>query len=111
MHINITPENLLIQLGYPVNDALLAQMERTLSATRGFDTFSKHLLALKDEIARFEGYIALSNSRDVLKIKSDASRPEETEAYKETLSNWSNKYKVTLEQVGETNTFYILGLS
>ena len=111
MHIDITPENLLIQLGYPVNDVLLAQMQRTLASTQGFDSFSKHLLSLKDEIARFEGYIALSNSRDVLKIKSDASHPEEIEAYKETLKKWADKYKVTFEQVGETNTFYILGLS
>ena len=111
MHIDITPENLLIQLGYPVNDVLLAQMQRTLTATQGFDIFSKHLLNLKDEIARLEGYIALSNSRDVLKIKSDASHPEEIEAYKETLKKWAVKYKVALEQVGETNTFYILGLS
>ena len=111
MHIDITPENLLIQLGYPVNDALLKQMERTIEATPGFDTFSKHLLSLKDEIARFEGHIALSNSRDVLKIKSDATIPEEIEAYKEILTKWSDKYKVTLEQVGETNTYYILGLS
>ena len=109
MHRDITPENLLIQLGYPVNDALLAQTERTLSATQGFDAFSRHLLSLKDEIARFEGYIALSNSRDVLKVKSDASNPEEIEAYRETLKKWADKYKVTLEQVGETNTFYILG--
>ncbi len=111
MHITITPDNLLTQLGYPHTDALYAQMERTLAATPGFDTFSKHLLNLKDDIAVFEGYIALSNSRDVLKIKSDASHPGEVEAYKETLKKWADKYKVSLEQVGETNTFYILGLA
>ncbi len=111
MHIDITPENLLIQLGYPVNDVLLEQMQHTLASTQGFDSFSRHLLSLKDEIARFEGYIALSNSRDVLKIKSDATYPEKIHAYKEALQKWANKYKVTLEQVGETNTFYILGLS
>ena len=111
MHIDITPENLLIQLGYPNNDALLTQMERTLAATSGFDAFSKHVLSLKDEIALFDGYIALSNSRDSLKIKSDATHPEEIQAYKDVLQKWADKYKVTLEQVGKTNTFYILGLS
>ena len=111
MHIDITPENLLTQLGYPLNDALLAQMKRSLESTPGFEVFSRHLLSLKDEIARFEGYLALSNSRDVLKIKSDASRPEEIEAYKEILKKWADKYKVSLEQVGKTNTFYILGLA
>ena len=111
MHIDITPENLLTQLGYPLNDALLAQMKHTMETTPGFDAFSRHLLSLKDEIARFEGYLALSNSRDVLKIKSDASRPEEIDAYKAILKKWADKYKVSLEQVGETNTFYILGLA
>jgi hypothetical protein len=111
MHIDITPENLLIQLGYPVNDAMLAQMERTLSGTSGFDTFSRHILSLKDEIAHLDGYIALSNSRDVLKIKSDAVQPDEVAAYRDTLEKWAHKYKVALEQVGTTNTYYILGQS
>jgi hypothetical protein len=111
MHIDITPENLLIQLGYPVNDAMMAQMERTLTSTKGFDTFSKHILSLKDEIALHDGYIALSNSRDALKIKSDAAQHEEAVAYRETLQKWSEKYKVDLLQVGDTNTFYILGQS
>ena len=111
MHIEITAENLLVQLGYPVNDAMLAQMQRTLNAAPGFDQFSKHILSLKDEIVRFDGYIALSNSRDVLKIKSDAAHPDEIEAYKEALKKWAEKYKVTLEHVARTNTFYILGLA
>ena len=109
MHIHVTPENLLIQLGYPVNDATLAQMERTLAATKNFDAFSDHIFSLKDEIARYNGYIALSNSRDILKIKSDATHPEEIEAYRDALTKWSEKYKVTLEQVKDSNTYYILG--
>ena len=111
MHIKITPENLLVQLGYPTNDAMLLQMQRTLDATQGFDQFSKHILSLKDDIARFDGYVALSNSRDVLKIKSDAIHPEEIDAYKEALNKWAEKYKVALEHVTDTNTFYILGLA
>jgi hypothetical protein len=111
MHIDITPENLLIQLGYPVNDALMAQMQRTMEATSSFDAFSKHLLALKDEIEHYDGYLALSNSRDALKIKSDATQVAEVEAYRNVLKKWSDKYKVALQQVGETNTYYILGQS
>jgi len=111
MHIDITAENLLIQLGYPVNDIMLAQMQRALDATSGFDQFSKHILSLKDDIARFEGYIALSSSRDILKIKSDANHPEKVEAYKDVLSKWSEKYKVALQHVTGTNTFYILGIA
>ena len=111
MHIDVTPETLLIQLGYPRSDALLAQMERTIAATDGFETFAHHLLTLKDAIARYEGYIALSNSRDALKIKSDAVQPDEIEAYRQALVHWSDKYKVALEPVGTTATYYILGRS
>jgi len=46
MNIDITPENLLIQLGYPVNDATLAQMNRIIENTKGFDHFAKHILTL-----------------------------------------------------------------
>jgi len=109
MHIDITPENLLVQLGYPLNEALLKQMERAIAATRGFDTFSRHLLNLKDELSRYEGYLALSNSRDLLKIKSDATRPEEIEAYRAFLDKWARKYKVTLEAVEGSNTYYLIG--
>ncbi len=110
MHIDITAENLLIQLSYPVNDVMLAQMQRAMDATSGFDQFSKHILSLKDDLARLDGYIALSNSRDILKIKSDATHPEKIEAYREVLGKWSEKYKVTLQHVAGTNTFYILGI-
>jgi hypothetical protein len=111
MHINITPENLLIQLGYPVNDAMKTQMERTLVATNNFDAFSKHILSFKDELTRYDGYIALSNSRDALKIKSDATQPDEVEAYRKVVLDWGEKYRVKLQQVGKTNTYYILGQS
>ncbi len=109
MHIDITPETLLVQLGYPVNEAMLAQAERSISSTPNFDSFSKHILSLKDELAHYEGYIALSNSRDALKIKTDSNKKETIEAYSNLLQRWSNKYKVDLEQVSGTNTYYILG--
>jgi hypothetical protein len=110
MHIEITPDNLLIQLGYPLNDALRAQMERALNATKGFDTFSRHILSLKDDIAHLDGFIALSNSRDALKIKTNATRPEQIEEYRRILEKWSAKYKVVLEPVEGTATYYIVGL-
>jgi len=109
MHFEITPETLLIQLGYPVNDTLLAQAERTIAATPGFATFSRHLLSLKDSLTRWNGYLALSNSRDAIKIKCDATDPQEIEIYRDTLKQWSDKYKVTLEPVPGTQTYYVLG--
>ena len=109
MNIDITPENLLIQLGYPVNDATLAQMNRIIENTKGFDHFAKHILTLNDEVKKFAGIVAMSNSKDYLKIKTDSKEPEEIEAFTDIVKKWSEKYKVALEKVEGKNTYYILG--
>jgi len=109
MHIEITPENLLIQLGYQPTPALLKQMESIMENTRNFDAFSKHILSLKDELQHFGGYIAMSNSSNYLKIKSDHSKAEDIAAFEEVLQKWSSKYKVALQKVEGKPTYYILG--
>ena len=70
MHIEITPENLLIQLGYPANPVMIKQMEVIIANTEHFDTFSKHILSLNDELKHLNGFIAISNSTQYLKIKT-----------------------------------------
>jgi len=109
MHIDITPENLLIQLGYPANDSTLAQMKRIIANTANFDLFSKHILSLSDEMKRLGGFIAMSNSSDYLKVKTDASQTTEVTPFVDALKKWADKYKVTLEKVEGKQTFYILG--
>lgn len=111
MNIEITSENLLIQLGYPISPATTKQMEEIIVNTNGFDKFSKHLLSLHDDIRYLNGYIAMSNSSKYLKIKTDSSGTEELEAFSNILGKWSKKYKVTLQKVEGKNTFYIIGLS
>ena len=109
MNIEMTPENLLIQLGYPVKEATLAQMQRIIDNTPGFEKFAKHLLTLNDEVKRFAGVVALSNSKDYLKVKTDSNTPEEIEAFTEYVKHWAEKFKVALEKVDGKNTYYILG--
>jgi len=109
MNIELTPENLLIQLGYPVNEATMVQMERIIANTAGYDRFAKHLLTLNDEVRRFGGIVALSNSKDYLKVKTDSSKNEEIEAFGDVLRHWSEKHKIALEKVEGKNTHYILG--
>jgi len=109
MSIEITPENLLIQLEYPVKDATLAQLERIIKNTPGFDKFAKHLISLNDEVKRFGGIVAMSNSKDYLKVKSDSDKPEEIEAFTDVVKKWSQKYKVEIQKVENKNTYYILG--
>ena len=109
MPIRITPENLLIQLEYPNTPAMIAQMEEIIANTRHFDAFSKHLLSLQDDLRRYNGYIAMSNSSKYLKIKTEQSRAEDIAPFVETLEKWSEKYKVTLKKVEGKYTFYIIG--
>ncbi len=109
MNIEMTPENLLIQLGYPVKEATLAQLQRIIDNTPGFEKFAKHILTLNDEVKRFAGIVALSNSKDYLKVKTDSTSPEEIEAFTDYVTQWAEKYKVALEKVDGKNTYYILG--
>ena len=111
MNIQITPENLLIQLGYPTTPAMMTQMEKIIANTQGFDTFSKHILSLHDELKHYGGYIAMSNSSAYLKVKTEHTRDEDVAPFLETLEKWSEKYKVSLAKVEGKHTFYITGLS
>ncbi|MEA3418582.1 MAG: hypothetical protein U9Q90_04205 [Campylobacterota bacterium] len=110
MHIDITPEALLVQLGYPVNEHTSAQIEKTIANTRGFDRFSKHLLSLEDILAHYHGVIALSNSHDYFKLKCEENEsPENIEAFREAAEHWGEKYKVELQKLANKPTYYLIG--
>lgn len=109
MHIQITPENLLIQLGYPTTPAMMVQMREIIGNTKGFDGFSKHILSLHDALKQYGGYIAMSNSSSYLKVKTEHSRAEETKPFVGVLEAWAKKYKVALKKIENKQTFYILG--
>jgi len=110
MHIDLTPEALLTQFGYPVNDHTLAQVKEAVANTPGFEHFSKHLLSLKDILSHYDGFIALSNSQHYFKVKCEENNSRETiEAFREAVKKWAEKYKVKLQQVGEKPTYYIVG--
>ena len=109
MHVELTPETLAIQLGYPANDAVCAQAKRAMDNTPGFDHFARHLLSLQDTIVPLDGYLAFSNSRDAIKIKTSATTSEAIDAYAMALERWGSKYKVALELVNGTQTYYIIG--
>ncbi|MEA3455956.1 MAG: hypothetical protein U9R26_05575 [Campylobacterota bacterium] len=110
MHIDITPEALLTQFDYPVNKLTLAQINKAIVNTPGFNHFSKHLLSLKDTISHYDGIIALSNSHDYFKIKcEESSREDVIKTFDEASRQWAEKYKVTLQKVDNKPTYYIIG--
>ena len=110
MQIDLTPEALLSQLGYNQTESSIQQIEKTINNTNGFEEFSKHILALHDELAHLKGFVALSNSRDVFKIKcSEDVSKEIQEEFSSLVENWAKKYKVNIEKIANKPTYYILG--
>jgi hypothetical protein len=110
MDINLTPEALLSQLGYSKTEPSIKQMTKTIDNTNGFNNFSKHILALHDQLAPMKGFVALSNSKDVFKIKrSQEVSKEIDEEFVNLVEGWADKYKIKLEKVEKKPTYYIIG--
>jgi hypothetical protein len=110
MHIDLSPEALLTQLGYSATEQSIEQMKKAIDNTNGFESFSKHLLSLHDELAHIKGVVALSSSKDVFKIKGSVNTSKEIQQeFTELVKHWSEKYKINIEQIGSKPTYYILG--
>ena len=110
MNLELTPEALLTQLGYTKTDKAVEQIKKTIANTKGFENFSKHILALHDELAHLKGFVALSNSKDVFKIKGSKDTSKEIqEEFSNLVNRWATKYKIETEKVANKPTYYILG--
>jgi len=110
MQIDLSPEALLTQLGYGISTQSIEQIKKAIDNTQGFENFSKHILSLHDELAHIKGVVALSNSKNVFKIKGSVDTSKEIQKeFTELIQHWSKKYKIELEQVENKPTYYILG--
>jgi hypothetical protein len=110
MYLEITAEVLLSQFGYHNNDNIIRQIQSRMDNTNGFDKFSKHLISLNDKLKRLNGYIAISNSDEVFKIKCDEMINKDIiEEFDTMVNNWANKYNVNLKKLENKNVYYILG--
>jgi predicted nucleic acid-binding Zn ribbon protein len=110
MNINLTPEALLLQLGYSKTEHSLQQMERIINNTNNFEKFSSHILSLHDNLAPIKGFVAMSNSCDNLKIKGSQDISEEiSKEFQEKVEKWAKKYKVQIKKLADKPTYYILG--
>ncbi|SFV69369.1 hypothetical protein MNB_SV-10-161 [hydrothermal vent metagenome] len=111
MHLDLTPEALLTQLGYSHNAQTLKQIKDIISNTEGFEKFSPHIPSFNDALAVEKGYIAMSNSENYLKIKCDEdSSADNLTAFNELVKRWADKYKLELKKVDNKNTYYLIGL-
>ena len=110
MQLEMTAEAVLKQLGYIITEQSLAQMNRIIEHTKGFNDFSKHLLSLGDALAIHKATITMSNSVDSLKIKCHTASADNLFAFDSLVQKWSQKYKVTLQHEKEKNLYYIQGI-
>jgi len=110
MHLELTPEALLTQLGYTKTEHTLRQMNDIIANTKDFKNFSQHIPSFNDALAVEKGFIAMSNSQSHLKIKcnEDISADNLSE-FTQLVRHWADKYKLKLEQVDNKNTYYIIG--
>ena len=105
MHLDLTPEALLAQLGYTKNEQTLKQINNIIKNTKGFEKFSQHIPSFNDALAVEKGYIAMSNSEDHLKIKCEEDvSADNLSAFTELVKHWAEKYKLELKQVPNKNT-------
>jgi hypothetical protein len=109
MSIKADVENLIIQLDYPLNDSTKKQLEDIANNTNEFFSFAGHIFSLKDDLKRIDGTVAMSNSNNYLKIKSNSKIDLELAEFNEIANAWAQKYKVELKKVDNKNTYYIIG--
>lgn len=93
---------LLNQLGYNENDATTAQVKRILNNCDGLNLSS--IITLNDHLKPLGGFVAMSGSEDVFKIKNSGK----TSGALNVIENWAEKNKINIKKVNET-THYILG--
>lgn len=110
MHLTLTPEALLTQLGYSHNAQTLKQIRDIIDNTEGIEKFSPHIPSFNDALAVEKGYIAMSNSENYLKIKcNEDSAADNLSAFTALVKHWAEKYKLKLKKVEGKNTYYIIG--
>ena len=110
MHLDLTSEALLAQLGYTQNEQTLKQMNEIVEHTKNFKNFSPHIPSFNDALAVEKAFIGMSNSEPYLKIKCDEdSSADNLSAFTSLVKHWSDKYKLELKQVEGKNTYYLIG--
>ncbi|WP_320034740.1 hypothetical protein [Halarcobacter sp.] len=110
MHLEVSPEVLLSQLGYTKSESSLKQAETMIKQTKDFEKFSKHVISLNDNLKKMNAYVGLSNSSEYLKIKCDENDADEIlEEFHNEVKHWAEKYNVNVQKLDKKEVYYILG--
>ncbi|AII15200.1 hypothetical protein CIG2463D_1568 [Campylobacter iguaniorum] len=101
--------DILAGLGYTPNDALVDQAKRILSNADLDDAKISHILALNEKLKVFSGFVAMSNSEDVFKIKCESASKEDKDGFNDLVKEWASKYRFKVKKLDGKETYYVLG--
>jgi hypothetical protein len=99
MHLEVTAEVLIKQLGLEPNESLLQKAQKVIDNTKGYEEFANHIISLNDFLKHVNGYIDFSNSYDYLKIIEEEASQEITDEFEDKVKAWADKYHIELEFV------------
>ncbi len=98
----------ITQLGYDTNEHIIQQMNSILNKNGNITKLFNHLITLHDKLKHINGFIAMSNSDDVLKIKCENNSPELLAEFHEIVQKFKDKYKLNLKKLDHKEVYYIL---
>ncbi len=107
--VHLENDGFLIQLGYPANEANKEKLHKVIRNTSGFDQIEGHLIQLNDALKSSKAYVALSNNKDLFKIKKENASEAYDERIDTIVRNWADKYKVALQYHPQNRIYYIRG--
>ena len=110
MHLKITAEVLVSQLGYSRNEQTLKQAKDIIANTQDFSKFAKHIISLNDSLKHLNAFVALSNSEKYLKIKcGNVDAKDLLDEFHNEVKHFSEKYGVKIEKIKNKEVYYIIG--
>ncbi len=102
-------EKVLVGIDCNVNDAMLAQVKKVVDDADFSATDLDHIINLHEKVKVYGGFVALSNSEDVFKVKSENYEPAALKDFNLTVHNWGEKYNFKVKKLEGKETYYITG--
>lgn len=102
-------ESVLIGLGYNANEALDAQVEKVVEECEFGQPDLDHIVNLHHKLHGCGGFVALSNSENVFKIKNETLNPTFLKEFNLTIHDWAEKYNFKVKKLDGKETYYITG--
>ena len=99
----------LTSLGYTPNDALKAQVKRCIEEAGLSVPDLDKIAELNEKIKTMGGYVVLSNSEDVFKIKCETSDITTLKEFNLAVYNWGQENGFKVKKLDGKEVFYIRG--